>query len=104
MAVNVVSREEYGTLSRNIYTDTEIRTAWLELNGQGNREARSYNRLCVVKECTEPQALALSRVFIDRFAMPTCCHYNGKELSMYCGAAGGGFQDLYEYINALEVY
>jgi hypothetical protein len=71
------------------YEDWEIVWAW-EQDGQGNRDARQRGRWCYVIACDLDQAIALSRLFVRNvFAVRTCCHYDGKTLSMYCGDAGG---------------
>lgn len=71
------------------YTDEELRAAWSE-DGQGHRQAVGRGDRCVVVQCDEFDAISISRLFVRHlFACPTCCHYDGATLSLYCGDAGG---------------
>lgn len=54
----------------------------------GHHEAIERGVDCVIVPCDQETAVLLSRLFIRELAMPTCCHYDGHTLSMYCGAAG----------------
>jgi hypothetical protein len=75
----------YCTIVRPCYTDEELRAAWNE-RGQGHCEAVERGPLCVVVECDEEAALLWTRVFCERlFNIPTCVHYDGRTVSMYCG-------------------
>lgn len=78
------------------YTDEELESEWENTQGQGNIEARDFNnKWCIVVKCTISQALALTRMFVERvFAIPSCCYYNGTTLSLYCGDAGSGATEL----------
>lgn len=100
--ISVTTAERTCILSRFIYSDVQIKEAWNK-KGQGHNEAVGRGSMCVVKKCSEEEALAMSRVFIDRFAIPTCCNYNGETLSMYCGSAGGGYNDLKQYCEQMRI-
>lgn len=76
------------------YSDDELTAAWSE-DGQGHKRAVERGDMCVVFECTPVQALLATRAFVEKvFAVPTCCHYDGETLSLYCGDAGvGGYEN-----------
>jgi len=65
----------------------EIQEGW-EGPGQGNYEARLGKNNCVVVDCNMSEAILLTQIFLHYFAIPTCCHYDGDKLSMFCGHAG----------------
>lgn len=73
------------------YTREEIAAAW-ESEGQGHETAIERGGWCVIVPCQEREvALQLSAAFVRCvFAIPTCCHWNGTTLSLYCGDAGHG--------------
>lgn len=78
-----------GNRIRLIITDDDIRSGWANENGQGNREARARSPWCAVVDCDEKDALKLSRAFYETvLALPSCAHYDGTTLSLYCGDAG----------------
>lgn len=83
------------------YTNEELRAAWNE-GDQGHAEAVERGRWCVVIECDEYDAVSLSRLFVRNvFAIPTCCHYDGRTLSLYCGDAGSGAPGTFALARAL---
>lgn len=103
LLTSVTSREPDCLVTRVIYTDQQLKQSWRDKGGQGNHDARKRGRLCVVFPCTEDEALALTRVFVERgFAVPTCAHYDGQTLSLYCGGAGGGAFKLMKYVRTFE--
>lgn len=75
------------------YSDDELTEAWSD-DGQGHKQAVERGDMCVVFKCTPAQALLATRAFVEKvFAVPTCCHYDGETLSLYCGDAGvGGYE------------
>ena len=81
------------TSSGGVYTDRELKRAWSE-DGQGHKESLAQGELCVVTECSKKQAVAISKQFVIRFACPTSVTYDGREISLYCGHAGGGTRAL----------
>lgn len=85
-----------------IYTDAEIKKAWVSY-GQGSRQAEARGTHCVVVPCDEEAAVALTREFLDHFNIPTCCHYDGNTLSMYCGDAGRGADSLFDKMSRVRV-
>ena len=78
------------------YTDKEIREAWSNTKGQGNKQAREGRYDCIKTLCTEKQALALTRIFVTEFNIPSCCYYTGVNLTMYYGDAGSAAERVYE--------
>lgn len=73
------------------YLPEEIRAAWQDKKGQGHRQAVQRGRDCVVVKINDENAVVLAALFIRCvFAIPTCTHYNGKTLSLYCGDSGSG--------------
>ena len=83
------------------YSDDELKHAWSE-DGQGHANAIARGETCHVVKCSENEAVALSRLFVSNvFAIPTCCHYDGITLSMYCGDAGRGCGDALKMARAL---
>lgn len=84
-----------GTKTYTVYADDEIRQAWEDQRGQGNAAARSRSHYCVVRACSEEQALAISHAFMRCFASPSCCHYDGETVSLYCGDAGRGWSQTF---------
>lgn len=57
--------------------------------GQGHKEALERGKYCVIVKCNKYDASVLSQIFVNAyFAIPTCTHYNGNTLSLYCGDAG----------------
>ena len=86
------------------YTDEELRAAW-ETNDQGHRQAVERGPTCVVVICDVFDAVSISRLFVRNiFAVPTCCHYDGTTLSLYCGDAGGGWRDTYRSAQTLTLF
>lgn len=78
------------------YTDAELKAAWQE-EGQGHQKAVERGEYCHIIPCSEDEALRLSRKFVEQvFAIPTCCHYDGSTLSLYCGDAGKGSKNMLE--------
>lgn len=78
------------------YTKGEIKEAWNK-DGQGHSNAMKRGDACVVVPCDEEEAIILSALFVRRvFALPTCTHYDGNTLSLYCGDAGSGWRDAIE--------
>lgn len=76
------------------YSKKEIQKLWKK-DGQGHSQAMKRDDFCVWTYCNEEDATNLSLWFVhNAFAIPTCTHYNGETLSLYCGDAGGGFYDL----------
>ena len=70
------------------YSPKEIKQAWNE-NGQEHTAAIERGSWCVVTPCTEEEAINICSWFVhDAFACPTCTHYDGKTVSLYCGDAG----------------
>lgn len=90
----MVERVEEGNTIWFRRSDDELIAAWSE-DGQGHRQAVERGHMCVVFKCTREQALLATRAFVEKvFAVPTCCHYDGETLSMYCGDAGvGGYEN-----------
>lgn len=91
-----VQRQSEGysyTLSFIMRTREETEAGWYDEYGQGNHEARLRGWACVVRACTEKEdALRLSALFCRNvFAIPSCTHWDGSTLSMYCGDAGRGY-------------
>jgi hypothetical protein len=82
------------------HSDDSLRDAWNALDQQGNVEARARGRYCVVADvATEADALAMTRLAVEWFAIPSCAHYDGKSLSFYCGAAGtSGYLSLMAHV------
>lgn len=79
----------------HIHTRNELRRAWNEIDGQGNRSARAGGWAVVEHPCPhEETALAYSALFHQLFAIETCCHWDGATWRAYCGDAGGGGVDL----------
>lgn len=76
------------------YTKKEIENAWYaEDSAQGHRDAIARGPMCVVVKCAKQAALELSALFVrEIFAIPECCNYDGKTLSMYCGDAGSNWR------------
>lgn len=83
-----------GNTSWYKYSDDELIAAW-DTYDQGHKQAVERSEMCVVFDCTKEQALLATRAFVEKvFAVPTCCHYDGETLSMYCGDAGvGGYEN-----------
>lgn len=83
-----------GCVSWFEYTDTALLREMGDSSLQGNRQAEARESMCVIAAVRSPQeAVELCRVFVrDVFAIPSCCHYDGTTLSMYCGDAGSGWQ------------
>lgn len=78
-----------GTCTFSVYTQQEIEAGWHDTDGQGNHQAREKGTSCVCVECGHDDALELSALFVRQvFAIPSCCHYDGVTLSLYCGDAG----------------
>ncbi len=79
------------------YTRGEIKEAW-NRDGQGHSQAIKRGGDCVVVPCDEEEAIILSALFVRSvFAIPTCSHYDGKTLSLYCGDAGSGWRDTMKH-------
>ncbi len=78
------------------YTKKEIKEAWNK-DGQGHFQAIERGDACIVVPCDEGEAIILSALFVRNvFAIPTCTHYDGKTLSLYCGDAGSRWKDTME--------
>lgn len=92
-------------MDRNHYwhehDDAETEAAWHDEQGQGNRYAREREFYCVVVPCTKDEAIVLSKLFHKRFAIESCCHYDGETLSMYCGDAGSNADSLLRDIDMM---
>jgi hypothetical protein len=70
------------------YTREEIVAFW-NTEGQGHKQALNRSSMCVVAPATKEAAIDISALFIrDIFASPTCTHYDGKTISLYCGNVG----------------
>jgi hypothetical protein len=80
------------TCQHNAYTKKEIKNAWYADDSmQGHRQAVERGYWCVIVRCSMQAAIELSALFVrEIFAIPECCNYDGKTLSMYCGDAGSG--------------
>lgn len=85
------------------HSDEETIAAWSEVDGQGNHHARYRGWMCVVVPCNRSDAVLLSKKFHYRFAIESCCHYDGETLSMYCGDAGSGAQRLMDDIRQMAI-
>jgi len=92
MPKEMTKLDEYGgTVFWAEYSDDELKTAW-STDGQGHEEAVARGPKCHVVKCTEDEAIELSRLFVrEVFACPSCCHYDGKTLSLSCGDNGERF-------------
>ena len=76
------------------YTDKEIQDIW-EKDGQGRNQSKSRGPFCVVTTCSKNDAVAICQYFIrNLFAIPTCTHYNGDTVSLFCGDAGSECRTL----------
>jgi len=75
-----------------IYDDEEIRQGWD--GGQGNQQARERGKFCVIVPLPDSEfAVGLTHLFVMLvFAIPSCTHWDGETLSMYCGDAGSGYR------------
>jgi hypothetical protein len=110
MSCNIRVKEwPFGIISSVIYSDKEIISEWSNKTGQGNKYAREKGPLCVViKANTEEKAIAATRVFIDKFNIPSCAFYDyeNKEISFYCGHVGSArsVTKLIEYMRQVYVY
>jgi hypothetical protein len=95
-----IAKVAYG--AESTISDDEIRKAW-KSKGQGHDyavERKSY--FCVVVGgITVGDALVLCRAFLNFFNMPSCTHWNGKTLSLYCGEAGSGAEALKRGVEGL---
>jgi hypothetical protein len=91
-----------GTTTVYKYTHKELMDAWEDTAGQGNSQARAHGTWCVLIPCTEKEAIVYSARFCRRFNIPSCCYYEGKILSMYCGDAGSGAEELLRDISDLR--
>ena len=86
------------------YSKKEIENFWKTL-GQGHDQALERNvEYCIVLNCSYRDALVYSAIFLRHFAIPTCTHYDGITLSLYCADAGGDFQRLKERVWAAINY
>jgi len=82
------------------YNEEEIQMFW-DTKGQGHHEAVHRGGWCVVIPCDLNQAIKYSLWFVHKaFAIPTCTHYNGETLSLYCGDAGSGASNLKSRVEA----
>lgn len=72
------------------YTREELKTqGWNNFHGQGNHQARMRGSSCVIVPITnEETALILTALFVRKFAIPSCTHWDGQTLSLYCGGSG----------------
>ena len=76
------------------YSLQELEKAWNQ-KGQGHNYAVEGKFYVVKVPCNKDQALEITKWFVEnKFAIPTCCHYTGKTLHLYCGDAGGWAEDL----------
>jgi hypothetical protein len=69
----------------------EIKAAWANTEGQGNKEARQGqdHAFNVLIPCSEEEAVALTRIiYMSAFSIATCAHYDNYTLSFYCGGSG----------------
>ena len=58
---------------------------------------------CVVVKCKQSDAVNFTKWFIEKaFSMPSCTHYDGETLSIYCGEAGSGFANLFDRVKAFS--
>ena len=97
---NVVFNFDNGTCHAHGHTKEELESAWHNISGQGNLDARGRGWACIIIPCDKETALVLSAIFHRHFAIETCCHWDGETLSMYCGDAGGGWKILRDKLNA----
>lgn len=82
------------------YSKDEIKNAW-NREGQGHRQAMERNqKFCLIKPCSEEEALIYSAIFLRHFNILTCTHYNGYDISLYCGDAGGDYLGLMRRVRA----
>src|SRR5438132_112100 len=74
------------------YTSEELKElGWWNCTGQGNQQARGRGKDCVVVSVADEEtALRFTALFVRQFAIPSCVHWDGNLLSMYCGDAGSG--------------
>ncbi len=84
------------------YTDKDIKEAW-EKPQQGHHQAVDRGKDCIVVTCDEETAILFTRIFIREFAIPTCCHYDGQTLSMYCGALGEDKELLKQKLRQISI-
>ena len=81
------------------YSDKEIEEKWDE-NSQGHRQSVERGKWCVVRKCNKKQAIELSRWFYEKvFGIITCTHYDNDTISLYCGDAGHGAQEMYNSVS-----
>ncbi len=86
------------------YSKKEIENFWKTL-GQGHDQALKRDlRYCIVLHCSHEEALIYTAIFIRHFHIPTCTHYNGATLSLYCLDAGSDFQRLKDRVWAAINY
>ena len=74
------------------YTRGELRQAWEDLDGQGNRESRDHRpETFVAYVPDETSALQLTALMVRHvFAVPSCATYDyqTKRFAFFCGDAG----------------
>ncbi len=88
----------------NEYSPNEIERYWYK-EGQGRRQSIERDDSCVIVPCSNQEAREWSCYFINNiFAIPTCTHYDGYTISLYCGDAGKGWRECFdktkEYIDS----
>ena len=88
-------------LHSTAYDLQDMMDAWKQ-NGQGHKAAKERGDQCVIiSGIDEICAAKLSRDFCENyFNIPTCTHWNGKTLSLYCGDAGSGTSSLQRQLKA----
>ena len=74
------------------YSRDDIRAAWGNDSLESNKIARGRGGMCVITpDCSEDNALEISALFVRNvYACPECTHYDGRNVSLYCGQAGSG--------------
>lgn len=101
MPKDIVIKKGNTTHFLSIYEPDEMPIYW-EDRGQGHKEAVCRGSMCVVKKCDLQSAKKISAEFVnDLFSIPTCTHYDGETLSLYCGDAGSNWQSLFQDANKL---
>lgn len=71
------------------YLPEEMPQYW-EQDGQGHKDAVSRESACIVVHCDLDYAKKMSAWFANEiFALPTCTHFDGATLSLYCGFISG---------------
>lgn len=104
MGVGYMVQEDGYRKYSTVYSDLDIMAGWKQINGQGNKQAREFGVLChVVKDVTEEEAIALTRLCLEQFNIPSCAFWNGFDFSFYCGGAGGGYSLLRQRLERIQL-